>query len=310
MSGAVIVVGSINVDLRFGMERLPRPGETVTGARFDQTGGGKGANQAVSAARLGASTYLVGCLGDDSLGAGARVDLELAGVDMSGVRTVTEPTGVAAVFVDSQGENSIAVAPGANAVLAAADIDDTLAKIEDLESVAGQVVLLVSLEVPLAAVQRAAQQAHRRGWTVVLNPAPAVRLPQELVALCDVLTPNEHEVDLLGWDGVQGLLNAGASAVVLTRGRHGADLIRPGREPYHVAALPVEVVDTTGAGDCFSGALAAALAAGGTLPDSVRVAAAAGSLATCGSGARGSLPSVRELREVAPAAVAAVPGWS
>lgn len=311
MSGAVVVVGSINVDLVLGLPALPGPGETVVATAVRQSGGGKGANQAVAAASLGAPTYLVGCLGDDASGSATAEDLAAAGVDLSGVRVVQGATGVAVVLVDPAGENSIAVASGANATLSADMVDETLADLAaSALARADRVVLLASLEIPLPAVQRAESFAVDHGWTVVLNPAPAVPLPTELIAACDVLTPNHHEVVRLGQPSVQDLHRAGAAAVVVTRGGAGADLYPRSGSPAHFDVPDVDVVDTTGAGDCFSGALAAALAAGASLPIAVEIAVVAGTLATRGHGARGALPDLDAVRKVAPAAIAAMPGWS
>lgn len=307
MSGRVVVVGSVNVDLVFIVERLPAPGETVGGARFQQSGGGKGGNQAVAAARLGVPTRLVACIGDDPLGAAARDELIAAAVDTADVRTVDAATGVAVVLVNADGENSIAVAPGANWLVGPDQVERALTRIADPDR---PVVVLASLEVPLPAIEQAAECAQRYGWTFILNPAPAQPLPRSLLARVDVLTPNQHELGRLGAGAAAELLEAGISAVVVTRGSAGADVYRPGQPVDHIEALPVEAVDTTGAGDCFAGVLAAGLAAGAELRVAVEIAVAAGSLATLGLGARSAVPSLAELRTVVPDAVASIPGWS
>jgi ribokinase len=279
----VIVVGSVNVDLVAAGGRLPRPGETVAMSRFAQTHGGQRGNQASAAAALGATTHFVGAVGDDSYGRSAAEDLQARGVRLSGLRTSAEPTGVAVILVDDNGENSIAIVAGANATVSPPHVESALRAID------GEAVVVACLEVPVPAVLAAARTARSRGWPVVLNPAPAMPLPSELIALCTVLTPNETEAADLG--GVDALLAAGASAVVVTRGGEGCEIHSAGSEPAFVPAVPASVVDTTGAGDTFTAALAVALGDGRSLPEAVRWAAAAGALATEGFGARGALPT-------------------
>ncbi|WP_433380978.1 ribokinase [Actinoplanes sp. CA-142083] len=283
----VIVVGSVNVDLVAAGGRMPRPGETVAMARFAQTQGGKGGNQASAAAALGATTHFVGAVGDDSYGRSAVTDLQARGVRLSGLRTVPEPTGVAVILVDDSGENSIAIIAGANATVGPAQVDAALQAID------GEAVVVACLEVPVPAILAAARTTRARGWQMILNPAPALALPPELIALCTVLTPNETEAAALG--GVDALLAAGAGSVVVTRGADGCEIHTAGSEPTFVPAVQASVVDTTGAGDTFTAALAVALADGRPLPEAVRFAAAAGALATEGFGARGSLPTAAEV---------------
>jgi ribokinase len=282
---AVVVVGSVNVDLVLSLPRLPAPGETVIGERFQRAPGGKGGNQAVAAARLGARTWLVGCIGDDDFGHQAHADLRQAEVDTGLLAIGRAPTGVAAVMVDAEGENAIAVASGANQEL---DPDTVQASIASIPS--AEAVVLACLEVPDGAVLAAAKAAAERGWPFLLDPAPARPLPPQLLGRCAVLTPNQHEAAALGPSSVEELLAGGAEAVVVTRGAHGADLYRPGRPVLHQPPFAVPVRDTTGAGDGFSAALAWALARGQALEEAVRVAAAAGALSTREVGARASLP--------------------
>jgi ribokinase len=281
----VVVVGSVNVDFLVSVPRLPAPGETVIGGRFQRAPGGKGGNQAVAAARLGGRTWLVGCVGDDDLGRQAREELRQAGVDTSLLGTGRAPTGVAAVLVDPGGENAIAVASGANDELDPETVRAALASIP-----ARDAVVLACLEVPDPAVLAAAGSAAARGWPLVLNPAPARPLPPALLGRCAVLTPNRHEVAGLGPASVADLLAAGAGAVVVTRGAEGADLYRAGRPVAHQPPFAVRAVDTTGAGDAFSAALAWALAGGRALEEAVRLAAATAALSTRAVGARASLP--------------------
>lgn len=290
MTGSVIIVGSVNADLIVRVPRLPAPGETVIGGSFSRVGGGKGANAAVAAARLGAPVRIVALLGDDDLGRVSRDELRAEGVDVSALETGASPTGVALILVDEHAENLIAVASGANAELSGREVTAALATVE-----ADTAVVLANLEVPMGAVEAAAATATERGWRFVLDPAPARSVPPSLVRHCDVLTPNEHEALTLGYASVDALLDAGAAAVVVTRGGAGVDLHRPGLPVHHQAAFSVEAVDTTGAGDAFSAALSVSLAAGRDLEEAVRVAAAVGALATRAMGARGSLPDRGEL---------------
>lgn len=290
----VIVVGSVNTDLIVKVPRLPGPGETVIGGTFHRAQGGKGANQAAAAARLGAATWLVAAVGNDAFGREALADLEAIGVDLSYVQTGDEPTGVAQIIVDGRGENLIAVASGANAELSVEWVADAIAALAR-----DGAVVLANLEVPDDAVAKAAKAAHGGGCIFVLNPAPARALPADLLARCDVLTPNEHEVGELGYGTIGELLTEGAQAIVVTKGARGADLHRPGLAVVHQEAFPVDVVDTTGAGDAFSATLAWALAKGRGLEQAVRLGAAGAALATRGLGARASLAHGAELERLA-----------
>ncbi|HEX2031302.1 MAG TPA: ribokinase [Actinomycetota bacterium] len=290
MTVDVVVVGSVNVDLVVRVLRLPAKGETVTGGTFVRAPGGKGANQAAAAARLGARTRFVGLVGPDELGAEARRALDDDGVDVSTLGTGSRHTGVAGILVDDRGDNLIAVASGANAEVSAAYVDGALAGID-----VSSPVVLANLEIPLEAATAAARWAAARGGTFVLNPAPARSLDPSLLARCSVVVANEHEAAALGGASMDDLLAAGAGALVVTRGRQGADLHRPGRPTHRQLGFPVDAVDTTGAGDAFCGALAWALGDGRGLEDGVRLAAAAGALACRQVGARGSLPTAREV---------------
>jgi ribokinase len=285
---SVVVVGSVNVDLVVKVPRLPKPGETVVGGRFSTIPGGKGANQAVAAARLGAKVWMVGLTGDDAFGRESRRDLEDNGVDVSTLGSSSSPTGIATIIVDDAGENLIAVASGANHDLTAEIVYECLAQMP-----AEDAVLSSNLEIPEAAVAAAATIAVERGWRFVLNPAPFRPIPADLLRLCDVLTPNELESRALG--PVDEMLAHGVGALVVTRGAAGTDVFRAGSPPRHESALRVDVVDTTGAGDAFTGALAWSLAEGHDLEDSVRRATAAGSLACRALGARASMPDREEL---------------
>jgi ribokinase len=287
----VVVVGSVNADLVVRLPRLPVPGETILDGTFHRGGGGKGANQASAAARLGARTLLVGRIGPDDMGREARRELETAGVDVTFVAEGSQPTGVALVLVDAAGENLIGVASGANMQVTASQVSEAVGSVAG-----GPAVVLAGLEVPGEAVLAAARAARERGFPFVLNPAPAGPVPAELVALCDVLTPNRTEIGGLGFDSPQELLEAGAGAVIVTLGSDGVEVHRQGRPMAVVPAFPVEAVDTTGAGDAFSGALAWALAGGESLDDAVELACAAAALSTTGLGARTAQPTAEQVR--------------
>ncbi|MFQ1002076.1 ribokinase [Modestobacter sp. SSW1-42] len=302
---SVTVVGSLNEDVVVTVDRLPGRGETVIGSAVAVLPGGKGANQAAAAGRLGAGVHMVGRVGADPAAGRQLAALADAGVNVGRVqRTDGAPTGTATIPVEAAGgENLIVVVPGANARLTAGDVD--------VESVHRAGVLLLQLEVPLATVQAAA--AATRG-TVVLNPAPPQSLPGELLAQVDVLVPNEHElVRLAGAEPgartpaeLAGLARGLAPSVVVTLGERGA-LVVTGDEALLQAPPPVSPVDTTGAGDCFCGALSSALDRGRSLADAVHYAVTAAALSTTGPGARGALPdddAVCALLPRTPAAVA------
>ncbi len=275
----VCVVGSANLDLVATVERLPGPGETVPGSSYAEYPGGKGLNQAVAAARAGASTAIVGAVGNDAAGVALLRVMADDAIDVVGVATVAQATGRALIGVSSSGENSIIVVAGANGAVTAAATPHAR-------------VVLSQLEVPLAAVEQALAAGRERGSITVLNPAPAQPIGPEILQWCDIVVPNQHEVELLG--GVAHLLSLGASAVVVTLGAEGADL-HTADGVVHIDPFPVTPVDTTGAGDTFCGALCARLAAGDALPAALRFAAAAAALCTTRSGAVPSIPRRAEV---------------
>lgn len=275
----VCVVGSANLDLVADVDRLPGPGETVPGYSYAEYPGGKGLNQAVAAARSGASTSFVGCVGRDAAAAVVLDVMAGDGIDTGRVTRVDEPTGRALIGVAASGENSIIVVAGANGLVDAGDMPPAR-------------VVLTQLEVPLAAVQEALEAGRAMGAITVLNPAPARPLPESLLALCDIVVPNEHEAELMG--GAAHLLALGARAVVVTLGKRGADMhTADGVE--HIDPFLVTPVDTTAAGDSFCGALCARLAAGDPLAAALRFAAAAGALCTTRRGAVPSIPHHAEI---------------
>jgi ribokinase len=293
--GRVVVVGSVNADYVVRVGHLPRPGETVGDGVLSVLPGGKGANQAHAAARLGAATVLVAAVGTDAAAQAERAALEQDGADTSELLTCDGPSGVAVILVDEAGENMIAVAPGANHRLTAELVARRLPPLLDARS-----VVLAGLEVPLPAVAAAAAAGRAAGATVVINPAPGQALPPDVLAGV-ILTPNEGEIRLAAPGApdeaaaIAAVLDAGARAVVVTRGGRGATLHQAGQAVVTVPAPQVTVVDTVGAGDAFNGALAASLADGMTLQAGLETAVAAGAAACTGSGARSALPTRADL---------------
>jgi len=277
---SVLIVGSGNVDLVSQVERIPWPGETVLSTGFATHAGGKGNNQATAAARASAHTTFVGAFGDDDNGARLLVSLKESGVHTL-VRTSSEPTGTALITVARTGENAIVVNAGANATL-------TSLTTEERDAVAGAAIVLLQLEIPLDTVIEAAKAAT---GTVVLNAAPAQPLPHELLEAVALLVVNEHEAALLG--GADALLEF-VPRLVVTLGAKGA-LIRTRDTTVRVPGIPVEVVDTTGAGDTFCGALVAKLDEGAPLEAAVRFATAAAALSVGRAGAVPAIPTREEI---------------
>jgi ribokinase len=292
----VCVIGSSNLDFTVAVPRLPRPGETVSGGQLVVSPGGKGANQAVAARRLGAEVRLVTLLGTDLMGDRVHAALVGAGLPPEGIlRTDEAPTGVALIAVDPEGGNQIVVAPGANHRL----LPDRIGAQAD--ALAWADVVLLQLETPIETVRWALQEARRLGKRTILNPAPArvLPLPADLLPLVDYLTPNEGEAALLVGQDVAGLPDAeaagrrlvsqGVGRVVVTLGGEGALLVGPAAS-IHVPAFAVSVIDTVGAGDAFNGALATLLAAGVPDEEALAVANAAGGLTCTRRGAVDAIP--------------------
>lgn len=295
----VIVVGSVNVDLVATAERLPAAGETVIGARFAQHHGGKGGNQAVAAARLGAPTWFVGAVGQDAFGGEARAALEADGVDVTGLMPLPDQaTGVALILVDAAGENSIVVASGANAALTTAHVG---ASFDRLRPSPGDVVL-VGHEIATATATEALRLAKGSGATTILNPAPATGVTTGMLTLTDILTPNQGEAAVLvGHDGDPALLGAALLSliapgghVLITLGPRGALLVGPGGSE-RVSAPEIDAIDTVGAGDTLNGALAAGMVAGLDVASAAGRAVTAASLAVTRAGAREGMPTATEL---------------
>jgi ribokinase len=293
MTGNVVVVGSLNMDLVVRSPRHPKPGETLLGGEFRTFPGGKGANQAVAAARAGAFTSMIGRVGKDDFGAALVSNLKANGVDASHVAQDAAASGVALITVSDDGQNTIVVAQGANANLAPADIvgaDDLFARAK---------VVLMQLEVPLPAIEQAVALAKSHGVKVVLNPAPAQTLDAALLREVDYLVPNQHELALLTGEtevetGVRALRSLGVRNVLVTLGSDGV-LLEQETASTRLEPYKVQVVDTTAAGDAFVGAFGAALAAGSSPLDAVRWGNAAGALAVTKAGAQPSLPNRAEI---------------
>jgi ribokinase len=302
MKPRILVVGSSNTDMIIKMERIPRPGETIIGGEFTIAAGGKGANQAVGAARAGGAVTLIARIGQDMFGDKAVAGFIADGINVDYVvRDQTSPSGVALIFVGQNGENSIAVASGANARLTPADVRRAKGAFR------GVGVLLLQLETPLDTVQAAAELAAAAGARVILNPAPARPLPDKLLRRLYVLTPNESEAELLAGvavDNVDGaakaadaLLARGVQNVIITLGARGAWVAGAGLGQL-IPAFKVKAVDTTAAGDVFNGALALALAEGKPLLEAARFASAAAAISVTRMGAQTSAPTRKEIERL------------
>jgi ribokinase len=305
-SPAIVVVGSLNADLVVRVARFPSPGETVRGSAFEVFAGGKGGNQACAAARLGAAVAMAGQVGNDRYGAWLRAQLRDAGADVSRVAIDDGvSSGVALITTDAYGENEIVVVAGANGTFT----PDRLAP--SLGAIRGAQVLLLQLEIPVATVERAAVEARSAGVTVVLDPAPAAPIPDQLLALASIVTPNETELCLLASNTAPAaplsqhdidhlarvLLSRGADQILVKRGARGARLVSAaGAQNFSTVA--VAAVDTTAAGDAFNGALATCLAERRSLDEAIRFACAAATLSVTRAGAQASMPARPEVEEL------------
>lgn len=286
----ITVFGSVNIDLVIAVPRLPVPGETVIGESYELLPGGKGANQALAAARDGARVSFVGAVGRDRFADAALALLREGGVDLTHLAHVDRPTGCATIAVASSGENLIAVAAGANLSARAADVPDRL--------LGPETTVLLQLEVPLPEVTRLVERAKARGSRIILNLAPAAPLDAETLRRIDVLIANEGEAAALPHDAARTAAAFGLT-VVVTRGARGASAYRADGSTIDVAALAVDAVDTTGAGDTFAGVLAAALDRGLPLAPALRRASIAAGLACRARGAQPSMPHRAAIDEAA-----------
>ena len=293
----ILVVGSINLDLVANTPRIPHAGETLIGDDFQTHHGGKGANQAVAAARLGYPVRMIGRVGDDAFGAELKSGLASEGIDTSAVAVSKGSSGVAVIVVAASGENSIVVVPGANAMLTPADLE---ANIEMIRS-AG--IVLAQLEIPLETVVRLAEICARENVPLMLDPAPARELPGELLSHVTWFTPNETEAAFYAKTSestdnqatAQSLLNTGIASVALKLGARGAYLASKNGLAQSIQPFAVHAVDTTAAGDCFNGAFAVALMQGKSPEDSARFASAASAISVTRAGAQPSMPTMDEV---------------
>ena len=293
----IIVVGSLNADLVVRTPRFPQPGETISGEDLQIIPGGKGANQAVAAARQGTSTAMVGRVGKDSFGPDLINNLKQNGVDTAHVQTDPESaTGTAIIIVDTNGQNSIVLSPGGNGKVTPADVEEI--------PFSEATLLLLQLEIPVEAVLAAARRAKENGLRVLLNPAPARALPDELLALPDFLVPNESELSLLSGlpvndlpsaeNAAKTLLERGIQTVIVTLGANGALIVNK-ELTKHIPSFKVDVVDTTAAGDAFIGGFASALLQNKSLEEAVRYGCACGAMAATKFGAQPSLPTKEDV---------------
>ena len=301
MSRKIVVIGSCNTDMVINMERLPLPGETLLGGKFFMNPGGKGANQAVAAARLGGKVLFIAKVGNDPFGVRAVDQYKAEGINTKHVLVDKEhPSGVALILVDAHGENSIAVASGANAHLMPQDIDNARGAIEDGD------ILLMQLETPLETVEHAALLANQLGKKVILNPAPAHPLPESLLRNLYMLIANETEAEFISGTKISDMdsvaraadiiCGKGVENVVITLGSKGAFVKERGA--YHqVQGLKVKAVDATAAGDTFCGALCVALAEGRSITEAVEFANRAAAITVTRMGAQSSLPYRREVEK-------------
>ncbi|VTN47755.1 ribokinase [Raoultella ornithinolytica] len=300
-AGKLVVLGSINADHILNLESFPTPGETVTGHHYQVAFGGKGANQAVAAGRSGADIAFIACTGDDDIGERVRRQLERDRIDVAPVRAVNaQSTGVALIFVNAEGENVIGIHAGANAALSVEQVEAEKARI------AGAQALLMQLESPLESVLAAAKIAHQHQTTVVLNPAPARDLPDELLSLIDIITPNETEAEKLTGIRVENdddaakaarvLHEKGIGIVMITLGSQGVWVSHDG-QGRRVPGFKVQAVDTIAAGDTFNGAFVTALLEGTALDEAIRFAHAAAAIAVTRKGAQPSVPWREEIDE-------------
>lgn len=301
MHNRVAIVGSLNIDLVVGLDRMPQAGETVFGTTLERHPGGKGLNQAVAAARLESEVHMIGAVGDDGSGDWLLDVVRREGIHSDGISTAAGTSGTALIEVDSSGQNRIIVIPGAN------DQVDPGSVAEQLKSLSAVDVVLTQGEVPIDVMTAAAETGRKIGAQVIVNPAPVRDYPKELLKNVDVLVPNEHEANEItglpvgnmvdAVEAAQQLQDMGPTCVIITRGEKGAVWSSPDGSGQ-TAAFKVTAVDTVAAGDAFCGALASALARGLSMAEALRWASAAGALAATGRGAVPSLPALAAVTEL------------
>lgn len=300
MNEGVLVVGSANMDLVVTTERFPEPGETIFGKKFEFFPGGKGANQAVACARLGGKTFFIGKMGNDDFQKRLSENMKKSGVNLEHLFIdENENTGTALITVDGNGENEIIVISGSNMALAPENIEEKTDVFEKVNVVVSQ------LEVPLETVIKVSEISHKKDIIFILNPAPAKELPEKLISVVDYLTPNETELEILSGIEVndensiekagEKLLEKGVKNIIVTMGERGAYLIN-NKEKKIFPATKVEVVDSTGAGDAFNGALACALSRGKEIGKAIEFAISVASYSVTKMGAQSSMPSIDDLK--------------
>ena len=299
MSKKILVIGSSNTDMTIKSPRLPAPGETILGGTFVMGPGGKGANQAVAASRLGGDVTFICKVGRDMFGENAVKGYQKEGIDTSHTLYSDQASGTALILVDDSGENCIAVAPGANGDLSPADIDSVADVIKKAE------YLILQLEIPVESVLRAAKIAHEAGVYVILNPAPACKLPEEIFKYISLITPNQTESALMTGievkdeasrtKAIESFHKMGVKDVIVTLGSKGS-LVCQGNEQIMVEALKVKAVDATAAGDTFCGAVCVALSEGKALEEAARFATKASALTVQKMGAQSSIPYITDIK--------------
>ncbi len=298
----IVVIGSSNVDMVIKGERIPKPGETIIGGNFHKAAGGKGANQAVAAARAGSNVTFIASVGDDIFGREAVERFKKDGINVDHIKIDPDhPSGMALILVDDKGENSIAVASGANMSLDEYDLKDAHDCIKDSQ------VVLMQLETPIRTIEAAATMAEKAGKQIILNPAPAQPLSDNLLRKISILTPNESEAELLSGIKVENeddahraaevLIQKGVRVVMITMGKRGV-LLHTKTESKMIPAFEVTAVDTTAAGDTFNGSLAVAIAEGKSIEDAIKFASAAGAISVTRMGAQPSAPRRNEIESM------------
>ncbi len=301
MNKKIVVIGSSNTDMIVKVPHIPAPGETILGGDFTTAAGGKGANQAVAAARTGGEVVFVTCLGEDDFGKHALTGYQKEKIDTSLVKITKEkPSGIAMINVAGNGENSISVAPGANSMLQPEDLRNALPKINNPG------MIIAQLEIPLETVIEAGKMAKELGIPFILNPAPARELPEELLGYATILTPNESEAELLTGMPVnsmaeieaaaENLKSKGVTQVIITLGKQGAYVDMEGFQGV-VPGFTVKAMDTTAAGDVFNGALGVALLENQNISDAIRFAHAAAAISVTKLGAQPSVPAKQDVQE-------------
>ncbi len=280
----IVVVGSINTDLVFVSQKRPKAGETILGDEFLTIPGGKGANQAVASAKLGKDVSIIGCVGNDIYGEKMLKNFIANGVDTSMIEVLDISTGVAGIMVDNE-DNSIVVIPGANKLLSKAMID------KHMDVLKGAKVVILQLEIPMDVIEYVIDICHQNHIISILNPAPARKVPEQLIEKVSYLTPNEHEaVEIFGKQAIDDLLKQYPNKLIITQGDQGV-VFFDGQCKRHIASLSVDVVDTTGAGDTFNGALATCLVSGQPLLEAIEYANKVAAISITKYGAQGGMPT-------------------